>query len=55
MRAIQYLMAFYNAKVQAAALVMRYGYDHDMSPSSPRARCSRKALMNSQNSREADG
>jgi hypothetical protein len=31
MRAIQYLMAFYNAKVQAAALVMRYGYDHDAS------------------------
>jgi hypothetical protein len=30
MRAIQYLMAFYNAKVQAAALVMRYGYDHDI-------------------------
>ena len=31
MRAIQYLMAYYNAKVQAAALVMRYGYDHDFS------------------------
>jgi hypothetical protein len=31
MRAIQYLMAYYNAKVQAAALVMRYGYDHDTS------------------------
>jgi hypothetical protein len=31
MRSIQYLMAYYNAKVQAAALVMRYGYDHDMS------------------------
>ncbi len=31
MRAIQHLMAYYNAKVQAAALVMRYGYDHDMS------------------------
>src|SRR5581483_11966924 len=31
MRAIQYLMAFYNAKVQAAALVMRYGYDHNLS------------------------
>lgn len=30
MRAVQYLMAFYNAKVQAAALVMRYGYDHDL-------------------------
>ncbi len=24
-------MAYYNAKMQAAALVMRYGYDHDMS------------------------
>lgn len=31
MRAIQYLMAFYNAKAQAAALVMRYGYDRDSS------------------------
>jgi len=31
MRAIQYLMAYYNAKVQAAALVMRYGYDHNVS------------------------
>ena len=31
MRAIKYLMAYYNAKVQAAALVMRYGYDHDQS------------------------
>lgn len=31
MRAIQYLMAFYNAKVQSAALVMRYGYDHNLS------------------------
>jgi hypothetical protein len=29
MRAIAALMAFYNHKVQAAALVMRYGYDHD--------------------------
>ncbi|HMF54136.1 MAG TPA: hypothetical protein VK593_07290 [Edaphobacter sp.] len=29
MRAIAALMAFYNSKVQAAALVMRYGYDHD--------------------------
>jgi hypothetical protein len=29
MRAIAALMAFYDAKVQAAALVMRYGYDHD--------------------------
>jgi hypothetical protein len=29
MRAIAALMAFYNAKVQAAAMVMRYGYDHD--------------------------
>ena len=31
MRAIAALMAFYNAKVQAAALVMRYGYDRDFS------------------------
>jgi hypothetical protein len=31
MHAIAALMAFYNAKVQAAALVMRYGYDHDTS------------------------
>ncbi len=31
MRAIQYLMAFYNAKAEAAALVMRYGYDHNLS------------------------
>jgi hypothetical protein len=30
MHAIADLMAFYNAKVQAAALVMRYGYDRDM-------------------------
>jgi hypothetical protein len=30
MRAIADLMAFYDAKVQAAALVMRYGYDHDL-------------------------
>ncbi len=30
-RAISALMAFYNHKVQAAALVMRYGYDHDAS------------------------
>lgn len=30
MRAIAALMAFYNAKVQAAADVMRYGYDRDM-------------------------
>lgn len=29
MRAIAALMAFYDSKVQAAALVMRYGYDHD--------------------------
>ena len=29
MRAIAALMAFYHAKTQAAALVMRYGYDHD--------------------------
>ncbi len=29
MRAIAALMAFYNSKVQAAALVMRFGYDHD--------------------------
>jgi hypothetical protein len=29
MRAIAALMAFYDQKVQAAALVMRYGYDHD--------------------------
>lgn len=31
MRTIAALMAFYNSKVQAAALVMRYGYDHDAS------------------------
>ena len=31
MRAVAALMAFYNAKVQAAALVMRYGYDNDAS------------------------
>lgn len=31
MRANAALMAFYNHKVQAAALVMRYGYDHDRS------------------------
>jgi hypothetical protein len=31
MHAIAALMAFYNAKVQAAALVMRYGYDRDLS------------------------
>ena len=30
-RAIAALMAFYNAKVQAAALVMHYGYDRDLS------------------------
>ncbi len=46
MRAIQYLMAYYNAKVQAAALVMRYGYDHDMCASrrgahAARAECRR--------------
>jgi len=29
MRAIAALMAFYNHKTQAAALVMRFGYDHD--------------------------
>ena len=29
MRAIAALMAYYNHKTQAAALVMRYGYDHD--------------------------
>lgn len=29
MRAIADLMAFYNHKVQAAVLVMRYGYDHN--------------------------
>jgi hypothetical protein len=30
MRCIAALMAFYNAKVQAAALVMRYGYDRNL-------------------------
>ncbi|GGH09106.1 hypothetical protein [Silvibacterium dinghuense] len=30
MRCIAALMAFYNAKVQAAALVMRYGYDRNV-------------------------
>ncbi|MFT4114419.1 hypothetical protein [Silvibacterium sp.] len=30
LRALAALMAFYHAKVQAAALVMRYGYDHDL-------------------------
>jgi len=28
MRAIAALMAFYHAKTQVAALVLRYGYDH---------------------------
>jgi hypothetical protein len=31
MRAISALMAFYNAKTQAAALVMEFGYDHNPS------------------------
>lgn len=31
MRAIADLMAFYDVKTQAAALVMRFGYDHDFS------------------------
>ena len=30
MRAIAALMAYYNAKTQAAALVMRFGYDHNV-------------------------
>ena len=31
MKSIAALMAFYNAKTQAAALVMQYGYDHNLS------------------------
>ncbi len=30
MKSIAALMAYYNAKVQAAALVMQYGYDHNL-------------------------